>query len=1037
MENSNSYEIKTTKLMNGETAAYTLTYAISLLALFALKQILKVFFGLSASISVLSAFIVAQILSFVLEKRFVFAKCTLSSGIKQILMFIFRGAVDFGLYKLSETLFGEILDLQVSFCWSACIAVCFVFNYYFDRLLVFDCAYKAQSVRYSRIYKAFYANRFIVFAVFLAAVCICFIYGVYTVFPIGDHTVMRMDLYHQYGPLFAELYDRVINHQSFFYSWTSGGGSSFLGNYFNYLSSPLTTIIFFFDKEDISYAITTLVAVKCILSAGTFTYYIKASQKKHSFISAVFGVFYAFSAYFLAYYWNVMWLDGMILLPLIALGIEKIINSGKSSLYIASMVILFFSSYYMGFMTCIFAVIYFIAYFFISSSFGEKIDKDRTFKKKYSFKALYNNKLFNRIIRFAISSLVAGMLCAFTLIPVFLILRSSSATSDSFPKTFESYYNIFDFITSHLAGLETTIRSSGDDVLPNVYSGILAIILLPLYVSNKDIRLKEKTCYILLMLFFLFSFDNNCMNFIWHAFHFPNDLPFRFSYMYSFILLVVGFKAICKIRSFEIKDITLIGMMWVFFIIVAQKMSTTKMLETTIYTSLAFVILWTGYLCLAKKGKLHQTVISAIAVLLCFSEVLVADTQGIVITQDNTSYKRNYDSYTEAIEKIEEYDSGFYREELCYLETRMDPCYYGYNGISTFSSMAYEDYSQLQYSLGMFGNRINSYTYNTQTAVYNMMFNIKYLIQTDTSIEPSSNLYNYLFTTDDGNTSVYENKYFLPISYCVNENVDSWDTEKGNPFDVQGDFFELAAGYSSVFKEVKYIETNYENIYGEDIQNNGTYWFYNDSDSSYGYADITVTPEKSGNVYIYVTSPDITTIEVSSDKQTSHTQQIEEPYILDIGYYEAGEEITVSLDCGSADSSECYADIYIYTIDEDVLSAGYQKLSDSALDITEYSDTSITGTLSVDENSYLYSSIPYDSGWTIYIDGEEAETFEIGDAMLGTVIKAGSHTVEYKYTPNGLVIGIVISGITAVGVCGYAVYYFKFARRRKEEILSC
>ena len=88
-------------------------------------------------------------------------------------------------------------------------------------------------------------------------------------------TVMRMDLYHQYGPLFAELYDRVVEHKSFIYSWQSGGGSSFLGNYFNYLSSPLSAIIFLFDRKDISYAITTLVLVKGCLSAGTFAYYLK------------------------------------------------------------------------------------------------------------------------------------------------------------------------------------------------------------------------------------------------------------------------------------------------------------------------------------------------------------------------------------------------------------------------------------------------------------------------------------------------------------------------------------------------------------------------------------------------------------------------------------------------------------------------------------------------------------------------------------------------------------------------------------------
>lgn len=1033
MENVETTKIKTNSLMNGETVSYTIAALISLFVLLALKQLFKVFVGLPVHISVLSAFIVAEIISFLLEKRFVFAKSILSSNAKQILMFLFRAAVNFGFYKLSEILFGGILNRQSQFYWLIAILICFFFNYFFDRTLTFDCAYDAKNVKYSRIYKCFYANRFILFAGFFAAICISIMYIIYSIFPFGDSTVMRMDLYHQYGPLFAELYDRVVNHQSFLYSWTSGGGSSFLGNYFNYLSSPLTIIIFFFDKENISFAISFLVSVKCILSAGTFTYYIKKSLKKHSYMSAVFGVFYAFSAYFLAYYWNVMWLDGMILLPIIALGIENIIKNGKGTTYIISLVLLFVSSYYMGFMACIFAVLYFIAYYTISSGYGDKMNDNLTDVKKYSLKSLFNNKFFNRGFRFAVYSVISACLCAFALIPVFLILKSCSATSDSFPSTFESYFNIFDFITSHLAGLETTIRSSGDDVLPNVYSGILAIILLPLFVANKDIRLKEKVSYILLMLIFLFSFDNNCLNFIWHAFHFPNDLPFRFSFMYSFILLVVGFKAISKIKAFEIKDICFVGMAWVFFIIVAQKMSTTKMLETTIYISLAFVIIWTGYLCLARKGKMDKAILSAIAVVICFSEVLIADTQGILITQKNAPYKKNYASYTETIDKIKEDDNSFYRQELCYLETRMDPCYYGYNGISTFSSMAYENYSRMQYSLGMFGNRINSYTYNTQTPVYNMMFGIKYLMHTDISIEPSSNLYNYKFTTDDQKTTVYENRYFLPIAYCASENLELWNTNEGNPFEVQSEYFELASGYENVFKEVNYLNTEYENISGETITSNGTYWFIKEvSESSYGYADITITPKKNGNVYMYITSPDIESIEISSDKQTSHTQRIDEPYILDIGYYEVGENIKISLDCGAADTKECYADMYIYTVDEDVLKAGYDKLKSGALEISEYGDTYIKGTVEATENSYLCSSIPYDTGWSVYIDGEKAETFEIGNAMLGASIKPGSHEIEYKYSPKGLNYGIAISAVTFGGVCGYLVY--KSIKRKNEVI---
>lgn len=108
-----------------------------------------------------------------------------------------------------------------------------------------------------------------------ALILMLFILLIFNCFPFGDTTVLRMDLYHQYGPLFVELFDRVTGGESFLYSWTSGGGSSFLGNYFNYLSSPFSAIIFLFDRDEMPLAITTIVSVKCVLSAGTFSFYIK------------------------------------------------------------------------------------------------------------------------------------------------------------------------------------------------------------------------------------------------------------------------------------------------------------------------------------------------------------------------------------------------------------------------------------------------------------------------------------------------------------------------------------------------------------------------------------------------------------------------------------------------------------------------------------------------------------------------------------------------------------------------------------------
>ena len=1043
MNNNKTINTKTNKFINGETVSYTLMATVSLFALFALKQLLKVFLGVAVTPSCIIAFIAASIISFLLERRFVFGKKILASNTKQIIFFIIRMGVNFGFYKLAEFGFYNMLDMPITFAWFISVITSFLFNYVYDRTLIFDCGYEAISVKQSRIYKIFYKNRYVFLSSALALLCISIVYIIYSTFPFGDTTVMRMDLYHQYGPLFAELYDRIVEHKSPLYSWTTGGGSSFLGNYLNYLSSPLSFLIFLFDKEDISFAITFLVAVKCILSATTFSYYLKSSFGKNNYYVSAFGVLYAFSAYFLAYYWNIMWLDGMIMLPLIVLGIERIFNKGDIKLYTISMIVLFFANYYMGYMSCIFAVIYFIAYYIISYRNDGKLNPNAKFEKKYSTKALMNNTFINRGIKFAFGSILAAMFCAITLIPVFMILKNSSATSGTFPETFTSYFDLLDFITSHFAILETTIRSSGDNVLPNVYTGILTLILLPLFLINNKISLKEKATYVLLMVFFIFSFNNNCANYIWHAFHFPNDLPYRFSYMYSFIIAVMGYKTLINFKAIKIKDIIYSGLGIIAIVIVAQKFLTNKMTNNTIYATIILVALWCGYLLIAKNKNIQKRLTAFVLIVFLVGETVISAVTGIPLNQENGSYKENYDTYTDAIDYINSNDKDFYRTELCYLNTRMDPAYYGYNGISVFSSMAYESYSELQHSLGMFGNRINSYTYNPQTPVYNMMFNIKYLIQTDVSLAPSSNLYTKKYTTSDSKANVYENKYNLPIAYCVNSNVEDWITDEGNPFEIQSDFIKLATGYSNVFKSVDYISTDFDGVTGDDVTDNGTYWLNkSDASSTYGTETITLSPTIDGNLYLYVKSSDLKSLTVNSEKVSDITQNTDEEYMLDLGFHNKGDEVKVSLDGGTMESESTSFDIYCYSCDDTVVKNAYNSLSKNTLNVTSYNDTSIKGTITAKENCYLYSSIPYDDGWSVYVDGEKAETFEIGGTLLAIELTPGNHQIEYKYTPSGFVYGIAITAVTALGLCGYYIFsksslkLNKRARKKEENIVE-
>lgn len=1017
--------------MNGETVNYVISFIFSFLFLIAVKQFFKTFVGLSANISAGIGFAFAEIVLFLLEKFFVYKGNALNNTIKQIIFTVGNTAVHLGIFAALSTAF-KFIQKESYTAWFTAFIFIMIINYPISRVLVFDCYSPAKTFVNGRVYKFFFRNRFVFLSMATALLLMLFILFIFSAFPFGDVTVLRMDLYHQYGPLFVELYDRVTGAESFLYSWTSGGGSSFLGNFFNYLSSPFSALIFLFDRDEMPFAITTIVSLKCIFSAGTFTFYLKKSLNRHSTVSATFGVLYAFCAYFLAYYWNVMWLDGMIALPLLVLGIEKLVDNGKGWLYVCSLVYIIYCNYYIGYMSCIFSVIYLIAYLIISEKRKQYLDPDAIYTNKYSLKKFFNYTIVDRLVKFAAYSLICGLICAFFLLPIYFILSGSSATSDSTPDGVEKYFSLFDFIETHFAGLETTIRSSGSDILPNVYCSVLTIILLPLYMVNKNIRLKEKGVFSALIAIFLLSFNNNYVNFFWHGLHFPNDLPYRFSYMYSFILLVIAFRGLMRIRSISVKEIAFVGILWIAVIAVADELPTQKMDSSTIYITLAFVLIYTAVLFLLKKRNFSKFIASALILAVAFCEVVIADPNALNFNQSLSNYNENYDVYTDAVSYLEENNKSDYRTELCSLKTRMDTCLYGYDGMSIFSSMAYEEYSGLQYSLGMYGNRINSYTYNTQTPVYNMMYNIKYLIYNGEETRPSTDLYTKYYEISN-NAVIYENDYFLPKAFCVNEALDAWNTAEGNPFQVQADFFALATGFSGVFTEAEYESTSYTGMSGEQITQGGTYWVEKTDSNSYAETNISLKAARDGNLYIYASASDIANISVIADEE-SKSYSIETPYIIDLGYFTEGQSVTISLDCASLPTGEKSIEFFAYSINKDVLQAGYEKIRKEAMETETVTDRYISGTVYAESNRILYTSIPYDSGWSVYVDGTKTETFKIGDSQLGVMLKPGKHEIEFKYTPKGLYLGAGVSGVTLISLA--AVTVLKLRKRKNNKLVK-
>ena len=898
---------------------------------------------------------------------------------------------------------------------------------------------KTLKKRNSRLARFVDNNIYVALAFLCSTVLMLLVYYCYEIIPFGGRTVLRMDLFHQYGPLFAEFYDRITEGKSLLYSWTSGGGGSFLGNYYNYLSSPIGAVIALIaGHENIPEAVGAMVLIKNALAASTFAFYLKKSTKRNDFTISAFGLLYAFCGFFIAYYWNIMWIDAMYLLPLTILGIENIIKERKCILYIVSLAVAFFSNYYMAYMICIFAVIYFIVYYISKNSFKDsyhdiptKINEDGQQESSLLNKILYNRFLRSGVL-FASSSIIAALLTAFALIPTYFCLKACSATSGTFP-TDPIYYNtIFDFIANHLAALEPTIRSSGDTVLPNVYSGVLAVILLPLYAFCDKISAKEKTAHIVLLAIFFVGFNLNYANYILHALHFPNDLPFRFSFIYSFFILKMAYQVILNIKSISAKGIVGSGLGVLLFTILVQEIGMGNVDNDTVYITVGFTAAYTLILGLMKKKDIAQSAVALLLMCCVFSEVALADIDHIKITQEKVNFVNDYDDFRalkKTLDKKEESDD--YRMELTWSNTIMDPSWFNYNGLSVFSSMAYEKSANLQDKLGMDSNYINSYIYYSQTPVYNAMMSLKYLVKND---ERNINTDLYEFVANCGKYTAYENKYYMPLAYTVNDKMIDFNYDYSNPFDVHNDFWYYSTGIYGVLKAIDVQE-----YYTENISDNGTD-FYNNSFSYFKEitdADGKITLQyyipESQNVYLFFKGSTIENIDVYTESSGFSTvQNLSEPYILDCGKCSPGEILTVEVPIPTGKDSG-YIECYVAGLDMDILDAGYEVLKQGALNITEFDETYIKGTVDVSENKMLYTSINYDEGWTVKVDGKEAEKVKIGDALIGINLDEGNHEIEFKYEPQGLRIGIIISAATLILLILFILIRFILNKRNNPD----
>ena len=851
--------------------------------------------------------------------------------------------------------------------------------------------------------KSLYKHRVVVLSFVLPSFVLLLAYMFRGIFPIFDRDVLIVDLYHQYAPFISDLQDKFTQFSSFLYSWTGGLGTSYLPQYAYYSASPLNIFTLLFPKEFLTETILFLTVIKAGLAGGFFTLYLKGVHKKSSIAMIAFALMYALSGYYIAYSWNIMWLDAIYLLPLVILGLVKLIRDGRGVLYAVALGLTLLANFYVGFFVCIFSLLYFPVCYTHYHSLRRPL------------MILKKSALFGGF------SLLGGGLSAVLLLPTAAALKLSSAAGDVMPKDITQYYDLFDYISRHFTFAEPAIR----DGMPNMFCGIIVLILLPVYFFSRRVATKDKIMHAGLMFFMFLSFNLNILNFLWHGMHYPNQLNYRFAFVYIFLVVSMCYIGFTRLREFSGKQLGAICTAVFVTVVLSQKLNDKPPTNLSFYASMAMVTIYTAALTYHKARKVKRSLVLLAATLAIIFEMTAGTIVGIAqvdkiegfTTRTGYSAGPEVRQIRESIKELKAANPMFFRMEIYSPRTTNDSFLYNYNGLSIFSSTFQEKPVRMFENLGYHSNGINSYKYEGSTMLLDSLFGIKYLMLRD--LGSDQRLYNEIKATDE--IWVYENPYVLPLGFHAGEAVMEWESGWADPFEAQNNLYAHLSGERDILYQIPQEQFEQTNLTFTSNSGSEYYSLTRNSVGTESIAKIRIIVEQDQQVYLYIDPPinDINaSLAIVGNK--SFWFNGTRATIINLGYCTAGTIVEIQLTFNANSPETARFTLKAAGLDLPKFESAIEKIRAKSFNMQSFSDTRVSGTVDAPEDGYMIMTVPYDKGWKVKVDGAEAETQALDNCLLAFKMSKGTHSIEMNFLPDKFIPGlfITLASIAILAVVG-------------------
>ena len=812
-------------------------------------------------------------------------------------------------------------------------------------------------------------------------------FALHDIYPFGDRQILVTDFWQQYYPFISDYWHRIREGNSLLWSWTAGGGHDYFAHFAYYLASPFNLLATLFPHAYLREMLTLFLLFRVGLASLFMSMFLRFALKKYDILLPAFSSFYALCAFTLGYYWNIMWFDTLVLMPLVILGVYSLVREGKYRLYTISLALAILVNFYIGLFVCIFTAIMFFTQCFISR--------------------LNLRKFMQRLITIAVCSAIALGIAAVIILPTYSALQNSFRSETAFPN-FWVYHSFASVLGNFIAFTPPTSLEG----LPNLYSGLISAMLIPIFLLSKKISIREKLAYMAVLIFLILSVNINVLDFIWNGFTITNMIPFRFSFIASFVVVAMAYKAYLLMDEIKMEDILAMALSVSLFHWMAT--AGEQYSVDIVYSVILSVVYLTLFIYIFITKKRHIFKYALFIVILV--ELGFSAYGGVyaVRTTYRSQYTENHANVHQLLERRQSEEPDFFRTEFTRWQTLNDPFFYDLNGISLFSSLVNVSATNFLVDLGMPGwDSGNRFTYAETTPLTDAFLSMRYVINRDQPLIGDGIFWEYV--ASEGDNHLLRNSRHLPFGFMVNEEVADYMGDSHNPFNSQNDLFRRATGLDEdLFTLVDIIHVGHRN-YEVHRQGLGEYSF-----TLYEYAEegtfrFSYEMPADGFLYAYVRFTDFWhnayNVRVMIDEEVIRPAYNRRPHIFPAGWFEQGQLISLETDL---DVSYGTGSIFIGYFNQELFDQGFEILSAETLTITQFSDTRFTGTITVSEPRLLYTSLPYAGNWRVFVNGTEEEIVTIGGAMAGVRLDAGTHTVEFRYQDRSFNFGVIVSIISLV-----------------------